>query len=96
MYDCIPAVIREMDVLEENFPAGGTLIAEQNSKMMQKNEKHHDTVKNTNAHFVSGTDTAQEIGNLTDGLLIPVLFLCLRRTRRVYEWTFFLSLVHTS
>ena len=44
------------------------LIAEQNSKMLVKNEKHHDTVKNTNAHFMSGTDSAQEIADLTDGI----------------------------
>ena len=36
--------------------------------MMQKNEKHHDTVKSTNAHFMSGTDTAQEIADLTTGI----------------------------
>jgi hypothetical protein len=34
---------------------------------MQKNEKHHDTVKNTNAHFMSGTDSGQEIADLTEG-----------------------------
>ncbi|MBR0410628.1 MAG: class I SAM-dependent methyltransferase [Eubacterium sp.] len=45
-----------------------TMIAEQNNKLMQKNEKHHDTVKSTNARFLSGTDTAQEIADLTDGI----------------------------
>jgi len=35
---------------------------------MMRNEKHHDTVKNTNAHFRSGTDSAQEIANLTNGI----------------------------
>lgn len=57
-----------LEVLKNNFPGGGILIAEQNCKMMQKNEKHHDTVKNTNAHFMSGTDSAQEIADLTDGI----------------------------
>lgn len=55
-------------VLKNNFPDGGILIAEQNNKLMQKNEKHHDTVKNTNARFLSGTDSAQEIADLTDGI----------------------------
>ena len=27
-------------------------------------------MKNTNAHFMSGTDTAQEIADLTDGIRI--------------------------
>ncbi|HAG14423.1 MAG TPA: class I SAM-dependent methyltransferase, partial [Ruminococcus sp.] len=57
-----------LEVLKRNFPNGGTLIAEQNSKMMQKQEKHHDTVKNTNAHFLSGTDSGQEIADLTTGI----------------------------
>lgn len=57
-----------MEVLRDNFPNGGTLIAEQNCKMMQRNEKHHDTIKNTNAHFMSGTDTGQEIAELTSGI----------------------------
>ena len=54
-------------VLKQNFPDGGTLIAEQNSKLMMKNEKHHDTVKNTNAHFKSGMDSGQEIADLMNG-----------------------------
>lgn len=36
--------------------------------IMQKNEKHHDTVKRTNAYFMSGTDSAQEIAELTEGI----------------------------
>ena len=35
--------------------------------MMVKNEKMHDTVKNTNARFMSGTDTGLEIAELVDG-----------------------------
>ena len=68
MYLTLDQIRTLLNVLKDNFPEGGTLIAEQNNKMMQKNEKHHDTVKNTNAHFVSGTDTAQEIADLTDGI----------------------------
>ena len=56
------------DRFKENFPDGGLLIAEQNSKLMAKNEKYHDTVKNTNAHFMSGTDSGQEIADLVPGL----------------------------
>ncbi len=54
--------------LKEGFPKGGTLIAEQNNKWMVKNEKYHDTVKSTKAHFVSGTDSAQEIADLLEGI----------------------------
>ena len=68
MYFTLEQIRTFLDILKESFPQGGMLIAEQNSKMMMKNEKHHDTVKNTNAHFVSGTDTAQEIADLTDGI----------------------------
>ena len=38
-----------------------------NGKIL-KSEKHHDTVKNTSAHFMSGTDSGQEIADLTDGI----------------------------
>ncbi len=54
-------------VLKQNFPDGGTLIAEQNNKLMMKNEKHHDTVSKTNARFMSGTDSGYEIAALVDG-----------------------------
>ena len=67
MYLTLDQIRTFLEVLKNNFPDGGTLIAEQNCKMMQKNEKHHDTVKNTNAHFVSGTDSGQEIADLVDG-----------------------------
>lgn len=68
MYLTLDQIRTLLNVLKNNFPDGGTLIAEQNSKAMQKNEKHHDTVKNTKAHFLSGTDSAQEIAELTDGI----------------------------
>ena len=65
MYLTMAQIRTFLEILKQHFPDGGTLIAEQNSKLMQKNEKHHDTVKNTNAHFRSGTDSAQEIADLT-------------------------------
>lgn len=67
MYLTIEQIRTFLNVLKNNFPDGGILIAEQNCKMMQKNEKHHDTVKNTNAHFMSGTELGQEIADLVDG-----------------------------
>ena len=68
MYLTLDQIKTLLDILKNNFPEGGTLIAEQNSKAMQKSEKHHDTVKSTKAHFLSGTDSAQEIADLTDGI----------------------------
>ncbi len=68
MYLTLDQIRTLLEILKTNFPEGGTLIAEQNCKLMQKNEKHHDTVKNTNAHFMSGTDSGQEIADLTDGI----------------------------
>lgn len=68
MYFTMDQIKTLLEVLKNNFPDGGTLIAEQNCKLMQKNEKHHDTVKNTNAHFMSGTDSGQEIADLTEGI----------------------------
>ena len=67
MYLTMDQIRTFLCVLQENFPDGGTLIAEQNNKMMVKNEKMHDTVKNTNARFMSGTDTGLEIAELVDG-----------------------------
>ena len=70
MYLTMDQIRTLLDVLKDNFPGGGTLIAELNGKFMQKNEKHHDTVSKTNAHFLSGTDSAQEIADLTDGIWV--------------------------
>ena len=67
MYLTLEQIRTFLEVLKNSFPKGGILIAEQNCKLMQKNEKHHDTVKNTNAHFMSGTDSGQEIADLTEG-----------------------------
>ncbi len=68
MYFTMEQIKTLLDILRDNFPGGGTLIAEQNCKLMQKNEKHHDTVSKTNAHFMSGTDSGQEIADLTKGM----------------------------
>ena len=67
MYLTMEQIKSFLIILKKNFPEGGILIAEQNCKAMVKNEKYHDTVKNTNAHFVSGTDSGQEIADLVKG-----------------------------
>ncbi len=67
MYLTMAQIQEFLNVLKENFPGGGTLIAEQNGKILVKNEKRHDAVRNTNAHFVSGTDSGQEIADLVPG-----------------------------
>ena len=67
MYLTLEQIRTFLKVLKSNFPDGGILIAEQNGKFTMQNEKHHDTVKNTNAHFKSGTDSAQEIADLVNG-----------------------------
>jgi len=66
MYLTMDEIKQALTVLKESFKSG-TLIAEQNSKFMMKNQKHHDTVKNTKAVFKSGTDSAQEIADLVPG-----------------------------
>lgn len=67
MYLTLDQIRTFLKVLKNNFPDGGILIAEQNGKFMMKNDKNHDTVKNTNAHFMSGTDSGQEIADLVNG-----------------------------
>ena len=67
MYLTLEEITKLFKVLIANF-SNGLMIAEQNNKLMVKNSKHHDTVKNTNAVFKSGTDSAQEIVNLIDGI----------------------------
>ena len=68
MYFTLEEIRTFLEVLKRNFQAGGTLIAEQNTRMMVKNEKYHDTVKKTNAQFRSGTDSGQEIADLVEGM----------------------------
>lgn len=70
MYLTMDQIKAFLNVLKGSFPDGGTLIAEQNNKYMVKNEKYHDTVKNTKAHFVSGTDSGQEIADLVPGFIM--------------------------
>ncbi len=67
MYLTMEQIRTLLIVLKDNFPEGGTLIAEQNNKFMVKKEKYHDTVKTTKAHFMSGTESGQEIADLVDG-----------------------------
>ena len=67
MYLTLEEIAKLLDVLKSNFP-NGTLIAEQNNPLMVKNQKYHDTVKNTNAVFESGTWSGQEIADLCEGV----------------------------
>ncbi len=67
MYLTFDDIKKLLSILKENFP-DGTLIAEQNNPMMVKNQKFHDTVKNTSAVFQSGTWNGQEIADLCDGI----------------------------
>ncbi|MCR4745841.1 MAG: class I SAM-dependent methyltransferase [Lachnospiraceae bacterium] len=67
MYFTMKQIQTFLELIKSEFSAGGTLIAEQNNKLMQQNEKHHDTVKSTKAHFASGTDSGQEIADLVSG-----------------------------
>ncbi|MBQ9538900.1 MAG: class I SAM-dependent methyltransferase [Treponema sp.] len=67
MYFTLDEIKKMIGILKINFP-GATLIAEQNNPMMVKNQKYHDTVKNTNAVFKSGTWSGNEIASLVDGV----------------------------
>ena len=66
MYLTLEEIKKLLSVLKANFTSG-ILIAEQNNPLMVKNQKYHDTVKNTNAVFKSGTWSGQEIADLCDG-----------------------------
>jgi len=67
MYFTLEEIATLLSILKKNFP-NGTLIAEQNNPLMVKNQKYHDTVKNTNAVFKSGTWSGEEIASLCDGV----------------------------
>lgn len=67
MYFTLEEIKKLLSVLKTNFPHA-TLIAEQNNPLMVKNQKYHDTVKNTNAVFKSGTWSGQEIADLCEGI----------------------------
>ena len=67
MYLTMGQIREAVTILKTNFP-DGILIAEQNSRLMARHSRQHDTVRNTNAEFRSGTDSAEEIAALTDGI----------------------------
>ena len=67
MYFTADEVKTFLTILKENF-SRGMLFAEQNNPMMVKNQKYHDTVRNTNAEFRYGTNSAQEMADLVEGL----------------------------
>ena len=67
MYLSMAEISLLLNVLTSNFPHG-TLFAEQNSPLFVKNQKYHDTVKNTNAVFKSGTKSARELCDLCGAL----------------------------
>ncbi len=67
MYFTLDEIKQMLSILKSNFP-GAVLIAEQNNPMMVKNQKYHDTVKNTNAVFKSGTWSGNEIAALVEGV----------------------------
>ena len=69
MYLTFEEIKKLLSVIKTNFQ-GGTLIAEQNNPLMVKNQKYHDTVKNTKAVFKSGTWSGQEIAALCPGMTL--------------------------
>ncbi len=70
MYFTLEQITAFLTLIKENFPNGGLLVAEQNPKMLANNTDKHDVVKNTNAKFLSGTDSAQEIADLVNGFMV--------------------------
>ena len=67
MYLSMEDIKKMLSILKNNFEHA-VLFAEQNNPMMVKHQKYHDTVRNTNAVFRSGTKSAQEIADLVDGV----------------------------
>ncbi len=67
MYLTLFEISKVLYILKKNFP-NAVLFAEMNNPLMVKNQKLHDTVKNTNAEFKSGTWSGQEIADLCDGI----------------------------
>lgn len=67
MYLSMEEITTLFQVLKNAFDSG-ILVAEQNCPLMMKNQKHHDTVKNTNAVFKSGTKSAKELEGLVKGI----------------------------
>jgi methyltransferase (TIGR00027 family) len=69
MYLTLEEIGTLLNLLKNNFEHG-TLVAEQNTPMMVKNQKHHDTVSKTNAVFKSGTKSARELEPLCPGIRV--------------------------
>lgn len=67
MYFTLDEIKSVLMILKANFP-NGTLFAETNNPLMVKNQKYHDTVKNTNAVFKSGTKSGKELADLVEGV----------------------------
>ena len=67
MYLSMEEIKSLLTILKSSF-AGGTLFAETNNPLMVKNQKYHDTVKNTKAVFKSGTKSGQELADLVQGI----------------------------
>ena len=66
MYLTMEEIGNLFSILKENF-THGLLFAELNNPMMVKAQKHHDTVKATNAVFKSGTWSGEELCSLCQG-----------------------------
>lgn len=67
MYFTMEEISRFLSILKNSF-THGTLFAEQNSPLLVKRQKYHDTVKHTKAVFKSGTTSGQELCALCSGI----------------------------
>ena len=67
MYFAMEEISTILSLLKANFQ-NVTFFAEMNNPMMVKAQKHHDTVKATNAVFKSGTWSGKEIADLCEGV----------------------------
>ena len=59
MYFTLEQIRTFLKILKNNFPDGGLLIAEQNGRFLQKNEKHHDSTCNSNRRVRGQRDRCQ-------------------------------------
>ncbi|MCR5454334.1 MAG: class I SAM-dependent methyltransferase [Bacteroidales bacterium] len=69
MYLSFEEIGKLFNIMKNNFEHG-VLFAEQNSPMMVKGQKHHDTIKSTNAVVKSGTKNAKELEHLCPGIRV--------------------------
>lgn len=67
MYFTLDEIGIILNILKKNF-SNAYLFAEQNTPLMVKNEKLHDTVKSTKAVFKSGTNSGAELTALCKGI----------------------------